>query len=178
MRHLIVLPGNNVSNKLWGERAISRYSEYFDSLYMQEYSHWESGASMDMTVEEEKLRAHVATLAPGTDIFVVAKSAGSILCLSATEVGFLRPVYCAFFGMPIDWAMSEVFLGNWSAIDNFSVPTTAFHNTHDPIAPYEYVRKIVNDRMKKVSLVTTEGTDHAYDDFDLYDKYLLTLIAR
>lgn len=178
MRHLIVLPGNNVSNKLWGERALSHYSEYFDTLYLQEYSHWQSDAPIDMVLEEQKLKEHVATLDPQVEIFVLAKSAGSVLCMSAAEAGFLRPVYCAFFGLPLDWALSDVFLGNWKAIDNFSVPTTAFHNTHDPIAPYEYVRKIVNERMKKVSLVTLEGTDHAYDDFDMYDKYLLTLFAR
>ncbi len=178
MKHLIVLPGNNVANKAWGERILSHYAEYFDSLYLQEYDHWERGGNMDMVAEEQKLQAHTATLSAETQIFVLAKSAGSILCLGAVQAGFLVPTYCAFFGMPFEWAVTDVFGGNWSTVDSFSVPAVAFHNTHDPTAPFAYTKQVIDQHMPKVSLIATPGNDHVYDAYDVYDHYLLTVFKR
>lgn len=179
MKHLIVLPGNSATNKAWGERMLSHYADYFDSLYLQEYDHWSGeGADMDMVTEEQKLRTHVASLAPDTEVFVLAKSAGSILCLGAVAAGFLNPVYCAFFGMPFEWAATDVFGGNWAVVNSFSVPAIAFHNTHDPTAPFLYTKQVIDDKMPKVSLIATSGNDHAYDDYDVYDQYLLTVFKR
>jgi hypothetical protein len=43
MRHLIVLPGNSLKNKGWGELILEHYASQFDSLFMLEYDHWVSG---------------------------------------------------------------------------------------------------------------------------------------
>ncbi len=178
MKHLIVLPGNSARNKEWGERMLSHYAEYFDSLYLQEYEHWQTGGDMNMVSEEQTLRAHIETIEKTTEVFVLAKSAGSILCLGAVQAGFLNPVYCAFFGIPFEWAITDVFGGNWAAVESFSIPAVAFHNTNDPIATYAYTKRVIEERMQKVSLVSTPGSDHNYDDIELYDEYLLTVIQK
>jgi hypothetical protein len=178
MKHLIVLPGNSARNKEWGERMLSHYAEHFDSLYLQEYDHWESGADMDMVAEEAKLRTHIEALEKDTQVFVLAKSAGSILCIGTVQAGFLNPVYCAFFGIPFEWAVTDVFGGNWGAVESYNIPTTAFHNVNDPVATYAYTKAVISDRMQKVSLVTAEGSDHNYDDIELYDQYLLPMFQN
>jgi hypothetical protein len=180
MKHLIVLPGNNIRNKEWGERMLSHYGEYFDTLYLQEYDHWggDDDADMDMVIEEEKLRAHSESLEKGTQVFVLAKSAGSILCIGAVQAGFLNPVYAAFFGVPLEWAITDVFGGNWRALESYSIPTIAFHNTNDPVATYAYTKEVIDTRMPKVSLITTEGSDHNYDEIEVYDTYLLPMFQK
>jgi hypothetical protein len=178
MKHLIVLPGNSARNKVWGERMLSHYVDYFDSRFLQEYDHWGSGADMDMVVEEQKLRAHVETLEKDTQVFVLAKSAGSILCLGAIEAHILSPVYAVFFGMPLEWAITDVFGGNWSAVESYAVPSIAFHNNQDSTATYAYTQQVIKERMRSVTLVTTKGAHHNYDDFDTYDTYILPIIQR
>jgi hypothetical protein len=179
MKHLIVLPGNSIKNKIWGERMLSHYADYFDTLYLQEYDHWNNeDTDIDFLQEEQKLREHVATLAKETQIFVLAKSAGSILLFGAVAGEVLHPVHVTFFGIPFEMAITDVFGGNWTMVDSFSVPAVAFHNAHDPIATYEYTKKIIDDRTKSISLITTAGSDHTYDDLETYDKYLLTIFDR
>jgi hypothetical protein len=178
MKHLIVLPGNSVRNKEWGERVLSHYADYFDSLYLQEYDHWETGGDMSMVTEEQKLLTHIATLEKDTQIFVLAKSAGSILCLATAQAGVFVPVHSAFFGMPLEWAITDVFGGNWGALESYTIPTVAFHNRHDPTATYQYTKSVLEERARGISLVTTEGADHNYDDLDTYDTYLLPIFQK
>lgn len=179
MKHLIVLPGNNISNESWGNRMLSHYSEYFDSLYLAEYEHWKTGGeTINLAVEEERLREHIATLPKDTAVFVLAKSAGSILTFLAVQSGVLNPSYCAFFGLPLDWAATDVFSGNWSVLKPFAVPSIAFHNEHDPIAEYTFTKKIVELYLPRISFITTAGEDHLYDDYEIYDQYLLTVFKR
>ncbi len=178
MKHLIVLPGNSARNKAWGEGMLSYYAEYFDSFYLQEYDHWQTGANMDIVVEENKLRSHVENIPRDTQLFILAKSAGTILCLRAVQAGFLSPAHCVFFGMPLQWAVTDVFGGNWEVLEGYNIPTIAFHNEYDPTANYEYTKKIIEDRMKSVSLVTTEGHDHNYEDYSIYDQNLSAIFKK
>ncbi len=94
MKHLIVLPGNSLQNQSWGIRMASHYGEYFDSIHTVEYDHWKTGeADINLALEEERLREHVATLPKGTQIIVLAKSAGSILTFLAVQSGAINPIY-------------------------------------------------------------------------------------
>jgi hypothetical protein len=179
MKHLIVLPGNGIQNQSWGIRMASHYGEYFDSIHIAEYEHWKTGESnINLALEEEKLREHVATLPKETQITVLAKSAGSILTFLAVQSGVINPTYCVFFGIPMDWAAVDIFSGNWTVLIPFTCSAIAFHNEHDPTASYEYTKKIVENYLPKVSFITTQGEDHYYDDYILYDKYLLTMFQK
>ena len=179
MKHLVVLPGNSIKNQSWGIRMASHYMEHFDSIHIAEYEHWKTGkANIDLALEEKNLQEHVASLPKETQITVLAKSAGSILTFLAVKSGAINPSYCVFFGIPMDWAAVDVFYGKWTFLTDFTCPAIAFHNDNDPTAPYEYTKKIVDNYLPRVSFITTEGEDHYYDDYDLYDKYLLTMFKK
>ncbi len=179
MKHLIVLPGNSAKNKLWAESVLAHYTKHFESTYQQEYDHWQTGSlEFNFLVEEQKLGEHVKTLPKEAQVFIFAKSAGSILAFSAVQAGLVQPTYCAFFGIPFEWALTDVFRGSSAPLEAFSVPAIAFHNTQDPTAPYEFTKKVIDDRLARVSLISTAGTDHKYEDFALYDQYLETILNK
>jgi hypothetical protein len=147
----------------------SHYMEYFDSIHIAEYEHWKTGEpNINLALEEERLRVHVATLPKETQITVMAKSAGSILTFLAVQSNAINPTYCVFFGMPMDWAAVDIFSGNWKVLIPFTCPSIA----------YEYTKKIVENYLPRVSFITTQGEDHYYDNYELYDKYLLTMFQK
>ncbi len=179
MKHLIVLPGSSQTDLYWGERTLSHYASYFDSLYLHEYEHWKLGEGMiNLAAEEVHLGEHLATLPKDTLLYVIAKSEGCILTFQAVQSKLLVPNYCVFLGIPFDWAAVDVFHGTWSVLTDFTAPAIVFHNEHDPIAVYEYTKKIVEGYLPRLSFITTPGEDHQYDDYETYNKYLLTVFAR
>jgi hypothetical protein len=111
MRHLIILPGNSLKNKAWGEAVLAHYKTKFDSVYLQHYSHWDGGeANINFETEEAKLKTHVAELSADVAITLVAKSAGSLLAFMAIYHGIITPAHCVFFGIPFDLAANN---GGW-----------------------------------------------------------------
>lgn len=173
MKHLLILPGNSSKNKAWGELMLLNYGGGYDSAFILEYEHWQTGAELiNFTLEESRLSEHVATLSPGMEITVCAKSAGSILTFLAVESGVLKPVECFFFGIPFDYAAGDVFRVNWTAVESFSVSATAFHNENDPTAAYEFTKQILETKAPHIKLITTPDANHAYDRTDIYDEYL------
>jgi hypothetical protein len=178
MRHLIILPGNSLKNKAWGELMQGHYGPHFDSSFMLEYDHWASGeANIDFAKEEEKLRAHVATLAPDTEIILMAKSAGSLLALLAVFHSIITPVRVVFFGMPLDLAATDLFKDAWEPLSHFSVPALAFHNLTDPTTSYEFTRDTLAAYAPHISRITTYEPDHWYGDTKTYDPVILPFIA-
>lgn len=171
MRHLIVLPGNSLKNKAWGELMLAEYRAQFDSAFMLEYDHWVSGeAAIDFGREEQKLRAHVAALPPLTEIVLFAKSAGSLLAFLAIHHGAMKPVSCVFFGIPFDLAATDICKDDWSPVDAFSIPAIAFHNAADPTANYEFTKTTLETHAPNIMLITTHETDHWYGDTPTYDS--------
>jgi hypothetical protein len=174
MQHLIVLPGNSLKNKAWGELILERYGKNFDSASMLSYDHWESReANIDFEVEEEKLRQHVSVLPVETEIVVFAKSAGSLLAFLAISHGVLVPSRCVFFGIPFDLAASNLFKEDWGPVDSFAIPAIAFHNTEDPTTSYEFTKTTLVAHVPQIKLVTTHEADHWYGDVTTYDQHLL-----
>jgi Serine hydrolase len=173
MKHLIILPGNSARNKKWGERVVAHYGEYFNSLFMLAYEHWETGANtINFQLEEDRLRQHVATLPPGTEIYIFAKSAGSILTLLAVHSGVVTPVQCVLFGMPLDMATKDIFAGSTVVIEAFKVPTIIFHNEHDPITSCSFAKKLAAQYLPQATFVTTTGNNHNYDEHNVYRPHL------
>ncbi len=177
MRHLIILSGNSRKNQRWGEAAAEHYQSKFDSCYLSEYDHWLSGEpNLDFAVEESKLKLHVQSLAAGTKITILAKSAGSLLTFLAIHHGAIRPQRCIFFGIPFDLAAEGIFKDRWAAVDDFSIEALAFHNVADPTAGYEFTRSILERHTPGIKLIATHEMDHWYGDFATYDKYLVPFI--
>lgn len=173
MRHLIVLPGNSLKNKAWGELILEHYAPQFDSSYTPEYDHWLSGESnIDFAVESEKLKTHINSLSPDTAITLFAKSAGSLLGLTVIHNKILKPVRVVFFGMPLDLAADNLFKDSWAPLSGLTVPAIAFHNVDDPTTSYEFAKSMLATHNPNIQLITTHESDHWYGDFVTYDTYI------
>ena len=178
MRHLIVLPGNSLKNKAWGELMIETYASQFDSSFMLEYDHWASGAAnIHFEREEEKLRAHVATLSTGTEIVLMAKSAGSLLAFLAIHHSAVSPSHCVFFGIPFDLAAMDLFKDNWTPIDSFALSAIAFHNVEDPTTSYEFTASMLETHAPRIALITTHEADHWYGDVHTYQPHITEILT-
>lgn len=168
MRHLVVLPGNSLRNRDWGIACANYFGPKFDSVYMQEYDHWQTG-ERDNDVEREltKLEAAVADL--DDEIYVLAKSIGSLLILLAVHRGFLKPEKCVFFGMPLELASKQLFKDDWSPLSTFSIPTIAYHNDEDPISYSFTSQALAEQGARSIRLITLKGDNHDYLDFKEYE---------
>jgi len=173
MRHLIVLPGNSLKNKAWGELILEHYTPQYDSSYMLAYDHWESGEpNINFTKEEAKLQAHAESLSPDTEIILFAKSAGSLLALLSINHRVLNPVQAVFFGMPLDLAADNLLKDSWAPLSELTVPAIAFHNIADPTTSYDFTKTMLATYNPNITLITTHESDHWYGDFQTYDTYI------
>ncbi len=178
MKELIILPGNSVKNRTWGEVMRDHYGPWFDSVYLHEYEHWETGAPViDFDVELVKLRERTKPLfgAVGETV-VMAKSAGSLLAFVAAAEGVLVPDKALFFGIPFDLAAEGIFKDDWSPVANFKVSALAFHNEQDPTADYRYTMAILAQYALHITLITTPDEDHWYGNTDVYDAYVAAFL--
>ena len=179
MRHLIILSGNSLKNKGWGELMAAEYEPRFDSMFLLAYDHWTNGeANINFEAEEAKHAAHVATLPADTEIVLFAKSAGSLLAFLAIAHGTLAPIKCVFFGIPFDMAAKNLFKDNWGAVDNFSIPAIAFHNTNDPTAKFAFTRDTLAEHNPAITLVETNESDHWYGDTLTYNRTIIPFLVR
>ncbi len=173
MRHLIVLPGNSYKNKTWGELMLEHYASQFDTSFMLEYDHWESGEkNIDFGREEEKLRVHVAALPANIEVVLMAKSVGSLLAFLSIYHGVIIPTRCLFFGIPFDLASPDMFKDSWAAVDTFKLPALAFHNVEDPTTSYEFTKATLAAHAPHIKLIATNEADHWYGDVANYDSYI------
>lgn len=173
MHHLIILPGNSLKNKAWGELMCEHYASKFDSVIMAEYDHWASGEpNIDFVAEAKKIQTHVDSLAPDTEITLFAKSAGSLLALLTLHQEILKPVQVVFFGMPLDLAADNLFKDSWAPLSELGVPTIAFHNEADPTTSYEFAKSMLVTHNPSITLITTHEADHWYGDLETYDRFI------
>lgn len=173
MKTLVIFPGNSPRNKEWGEKITEHFGVRFDRVYAQSYDHWASGEeNINFEIELEKLKLTMATMPPDTVIYVFAKSAGTLLTLMAVARGIIAPRQCVFFGMPLQWAERDVFMGDWSTLASFRIPTLAFHNDHDPVTAYDFAKDIIASNNDVIKLIKTSGSDHSYTEFANYESAL------
>lgn len=179
MQHLLVLPGNSVHNRTWGEVMLEHYGAQFGSAKMVSYEHWESGSPIiDFDVELMKLRElDTQPLFDAAELVIFAKSAGSLLTFVAAAEGVLKPTKCVLFGIPFEMAAQGIFKDDWSAVQEFKVPTLVFHNHDDPTAQYSYTKATLGQYLPHAELVTTVGDDHWYGDTATYDAHIKQFLA-
>lgn len=168
MRHLVVLPGNSLRNRDWGIACTEHFGSKFDSVYMQEYDHWQTG-ERDNNVEAELAKLEAAVADCEGEIYVLAKSIGSLLTLLGVQRGFLKPEKCVFFGMPLKLASEQLFKDDWLPLSTFSIPAIAYHNDEDPIS-YPFTKQALEEHNPAIQLITLKGNNHDYLDFVDYDK--------
>ena len=177
MRHLIVLPGNSLKNKAWGELVVEHYAPIYNSSFLLTYDHWVNGESnINFVTEAKKLQSHVDSLAQGTEITLFAKSAGSLLGLIVMHNKVVEPMRAVFFGMPLDLAADSLFKDSWSAVSELKVPAIAFHNVADPTTSYEFTRTTLAEHNPNITLVTTEESEHWYGDTQTYNRTIISFL--
>jgi hypothetical protein len=173
--HLITIPGNGSSNKIWAEKARDYFFNDFMSLSVQYYDHWSNGGELiDMRVELNKL-ADTANSLDG-NIIILAKSIGTTLFMFSIYSKSINPSRisrCVFVGLPPEWARTNGFdIDGWSTA--FTIPTTLIQNDNDPVATAEDIRKEqVGAKFKNITLIEVKGDNHVYGDFDKIGNYLL-----
>lgn len=168
MKKLLVLSGNHVRNREWGERCAEFFRSDFDTVFYPHYDHWNTGEkSINMEIELEKLKETIAGVGEVDDWYIFAKSIGSVLALLAVEQRILAPEKCVFFGMSLAIAEREG-TKDWSYLSSFTVPTLAFHNDHDPVADYAFTVKKLAELAPTITLRTMPGNTHDYSDFVPY----------
>jgi hypothetical protein len=178
MQHLIILPGNSVKNRTWGEVMRDHYGPLFASVTLLEYEHWETGApQIDFDVELQKLAERNTPLFAEHEIVVMAKSVGSLLTFVAIRDGVIAPKKCVFFGIPFDLAAKDIFAEDWSPVESFAVPALAFHNVSDPTADYRFTAATLAHYAPGIKLVTTNESDHWYGDTKTYDPIIGEFLA-
>lgn len=177
MHHLIILPGNSKENQTWGEVMGDHYGPRFSSVHVAKYEHWESGAPViDFATECTKLKERPAPLFAGSEVVVMAKSAGSLLAFLAIYGGQIHPRACIFFGIPFDLAATKLFAEDWSPVADFTLPAIAFHNRQDPTTDYRFTAATLAQYTPHVELITTTESDHWYGDTDTYDPHIDTFL--
>ncbi len=158
---------------------LAEYGPRFDTVFMLEYDHWASGEpTINFAAEEAKLASYVSSLPPYAEIVLFAKSAGSLLAFITIHHGVFKPIKCIFFGMPLDMAAMNHFKDNWGALDSFTIPTIAFHNTNDPTTSYEFTKDTLAEHNPAITLIPTEESDHWYGDTLTYNRTIIPFLAR
>lgn len=177
MKKLFVLPGNSAKNQLWGIGAAKHFGGWFDETYIQQYDHWERGTNeMNIEAELAKLKDKAAT--ETDELYVFAKSLGSLLALLSVSRGELKPQKCVFFGMPLDLASEHMFKEDWSPLEKFSVPALAFHNSQDPTANYEFTKTKLDALPEQhITLIESAGDTHEYLKFVEYEAKIKPFLS-
>ncbi len=163
--NLILLPGNDKSNKAWIDSIDTVFSPSFKQTAIHYYDHWWSSdaGEIDLEVELDKLAATVEQF----DTYVVfAKSAGVLLALYGIYEGVLDPEVCIFVGSAVNWGYERGYdLDNW--LINYSVPTLFIQKSQDPAISAPDLKNLLMDKnVQRYSLQEIEGNDHYYDDID------------
>jgi hypothetical protein len=178
MKKLIVLSGNSAKNQAWGEGVVEHFSAGFDDAYMQYYDHWQSGeVNINLDAELSKLKLALASDDATVEYFIFAKSIGSLMALKAVEQQIITPTKCVFFGMPLDYALTDLFKTDLAPLASFAVPAIAFHNQFDPTANYEIAQNALEKYLPSIELITLPGDNHNYTEFSDYEVNIKNFLA-
>lgn len=164
---LILLPGNSPINKEWTEDVEKKLNELFefDSTFLLEYLHWESGEELiSIDKELERLVEHTKSK---ENYAIFAKSAGTLLTLKGIYSQVLHPQFCIFVGTAVDWGRSNKFdIDTW--IKNYKTPTLFIQKSQDPSFSYEKLKSLIEvAAVQNYKLVEIPGDTHHYEDLVL-----------
>jgi hypothetical protein len=177
MKKLLVLSGNHVRNREWGEQCAEFFRGDFDMTFYPHYDHWNvEGESIDMEIELQKVKETVTGAGEADGWYVFAKSIGSVLALLAIKRGIISLEKCVFFGMPLKIAETEV-TKEWAYLSSLTLPVLAFHNDHDPVADYKFTAQKLAELAPTITLRTLSGDTHDYADFAAYADEIRQFIS-
>lgn len=170
--NLILLPGNNKSNKEWIQKIEVELKDLFDSTLIQYYDHWKDNKPIiDLDLELNELVKNNNAV----DV-VFAKSAGILLALKAIKNHLIKPKKCIFVGFPINWARINNFdIDIW--LENYQIPTMFIQNSEDPAFSFKDLREFLYKKaLKNYDIVELPGNSHDYNDISKLRKLIVTFL--
>jgi hypothetical protein len=162
MKNLLILPGGSPRQLAWAQKCESFFSGAFDTVQFIQYDHWQNGGdNVDSEKEIPKIKKIIEKEETG-DWYVFGKSIGSILAMEAVSLELIKPVKCVFFGMPFSLVSDDAV----NLLSDFTIPSIAFHNIHDPKALYDVTKEKIDSHATSIKLITLQGDTHDYLNFE------------
>jgi hypothetical protein len=180
---IIILPGNSVINKVWAENLKKSISgkNSIEDVFIQNYSHWESEEEIiNLEKEKEKLLKTIFAIKDSKYI-IVAKSAGTLLCLNVINRIEKKPEKIILLGIPVRWAKDNgFFLKN--TLQEICSQLTVIQNIKDPVAHIsdteEFLREcgVFKEIDFKKMLEDTHNYDQSEGAFDIINKIIKNIM--
>lgn len=159
--NLILLGGNNLSNKEWIESIEKLVRPNFDLTLIQYFKHWETGEKM-MDFEHE-YRALLDITNELSDYAIFAKSLGAILAIKAMVSGAINPKKCIFAGVAIGMGL-QMGLITESDLSKIKVPILFIQKTNDPAIAAKDLKSLLEQQsVKNYTLKEIPGDNHDYE---------------
>jgi len=172
-QNLLVIPGNDISNKEWSENLQKTLQPHTNSI-IHHYEHWQNpSAEIDFEIELDRLSSDLNCT---KNKVVVAKSAGAILALKTISEGIIRPKKCIFIGFPLKWAVNRDI--NLSKIfENYCVKTLFIQNKEDPFCSADELKKFLQDTdIRNFKIIEKEGQTHDYNDLKFLKEKIVNFL--
>lgn len=170
---LVLLPGNNKSNKEWIEKVESELKDLFSSTSIQYYQHWKDDKPLiDFDLEANKLVENNKE----ADIVIFAKSAGTLLTLKSIKNNLIIPKKCIFAGVPINWARENNFDAElW--LEEYNIPTLFIQNTNDPVFSFKELKELLAEKkLKNYKIIELPGNSHDYKDLNKLRELIVSFL--
>lgn len=153
---ILLLPGNSAGNRESIEQAQKAIGG--EILY---YQHWDSNTpTIDFEVEAKRL----VHLAGGDRVYILAKSAGTLLAMKTVREARLQIEKAVFLGTAVNWGAERgMSVQEW--LREWGVPTLFVHKEHDPVISAAELSMILNGRHE---LLVLPGNDHDYNQIDQF----------
>lgn len=168
--NLIILPGNSIKNKTWAEALKTALESQFDSIYIQQYSHWETGEKfLDL---EQEINTIMKLTNDLKNYIIFAKSVGVILALKAISEKKLTPSKCIFAGLAFSWAKLQnidIIL----LLKYYGISTLFIQNQNDPAISFQELSKLLKKlEVRDYQLTKFSGNKHEYEDIEALNNLI------
>lgn len=167
---LLFFSGNSLRNRDFAYEAEDKLKDIFDVTYIQGYEHWETGQQwIDLPHELEVLKSSNQTGEYG----VLAKSIGTVLAVQAITSSIITPRFLLLLGLPLDYITKDYPQFGQALLD-INLPTVIIQNDNDPVGASKDVQTYLPEPLRQV-LITSRGTTHDYEDYQLLREQLKIL---
>lgn len=171
---IILLSGQNISNKEWIENVEKKFQEKFTNTKISYYDHWEKRKEKaDIELETKKFLDIVNS--SDEEYILFAKSIGSIIFFNSLKDLVKKPKGVLIVGMAYN--LGKKLNYDFTDLEKYtSYPVNVYQKEFDPAGSYTEVMNISGDNVvvNKYECIGEENNNHRYENYD----YLLELLSR
>lgn len=179
-RRLILLGGaSKNSNETWLGELEAALRDSYDT-YIHRYSHWRNeNNGVNRIGEALQLSSYILEhLGEKEPYFIIAKSIGISVALSASYSSYRFPKACVFAGTPFKGTTLSDEIEEYNTenlIRGYTIPITFVQNTTEPprfIGPADLDKVLKELKVKNYTIIHGNGQGHAYLVEQLRDETL------